>query len=89
MNTHTENMQVIAATVGRPVPWSGNLPDAKELDPTEAVLALLKKRSEPASPMVIAKLMGMDRREVNKHLLRLKRSFRAVDIEHGKWWAVR
>ncbi len=81
--THTENMQVINALVGKPVLWDGGLgePDAK-------VLALLRKRSIPAAPIILARLLGIGRHEVNEVLLRLKRRGLAESVGHGEWVAV-
>lgn len=82
MNTQTQNMQVINALVGKPVAWSG-LPE-----PDEKVLALLRKRSIPAAPMILARLTGYGRYEVNEVLLRLKRHGLAKAVGHGEWVAV-
>ncbi|WP_454700500.1 hypothetical protein [Agrobacterium burrii] len=80
---NTENMQVVNALMGRPVLLDGGLgdPDAK-------VLALLRKRSIPAAPMILARLTGYGRHEVNEVLLRLKRHGLAKAVGHGEWVAV-
>ncbi|MCP2135269.1 hypothetical protein J2S28_002321 [Rhizobium sp. SLBN-94] len=80
--THTENMQVINALVGKPVAWSG-LPE-----PDEKVLSFLRKRSIPAAPMILSRLTGYGRHEVNEVLLRLKRRGLAKAVGHGEWVAV-
>ncbi|MND43598.1 hypothetical protein [Agrobacterium tumefaciens] len=80
---NTENMQVVNALVGRPVLWDGGLgnPDTK-------VLTLLRKRSIPAAPMILSRLTGYGRHEVNEVLLRLKRRGLAKAVGHGEWVAV-
>lgn len=81
--THAENEMVIKALVGKPVLWDGGLgdPDAK-------VLTLLRKRSIPAPPMILSRLTGYGRHEVNEVLLRLKRRGLAKAVGHGEWVAV-
>lgn len=83
MNTHTENMQVINTLVGEPVLW-----DAGEEGHAQRVLALLRKRTETASPIMLPRLTGYTRHEVNKYLLRLKRAGLADTVAHGRWKAV-
>lgn len=88
MNTHIENEMVITALVGRPVPWSGNLPPAEHPDPeTEAVARMLIKRKAPAAPNILARLTGIPRRDVNKHLGRLQRAGIALPVGNGDWVA--
>lgn len=80
MNTHTENMQVINALVGKPVRWDSGLGESDE-----KVLTILRKRTEPASPIMLARLTGYTRHEVNSCLLRLKRRDLAEAVSHGSW----
>lgn len=83
MNTQSENMQVINATVGRPVLWNGDLEE-----PDTKVLSVMRKRSLPAAPSVLARLTGYGRHEVNDALLRLRRRGLAERLGHGEWSAV-
>ena len=84
MNTQTENKMVINALVGRPVLWDGGL---GEMD--TQVLSILRKRSQPATPVMLARLTGYARNEVNSCLLRLKRRDLArPSAAYGTWVAV-
>lgn len=76
---NAENMQVVNSLVGKPVAWSGLV----ETD--ENVLRILRKRTEPASPIMLARLTGYTRHEVNSCLLRLKRRDLAEAVGHGSW----
>ncbi len=82
MNTHTENMQVINALVGKPVAWSGLA------EPDEKVLTILRKRTLPASPVNLGRLAGYPRLQMNEILLRLKRRGLAECVARGCWSAV-
>lgn len=82
MNTQCENTQVINALVGKPVAWNGGL-----AEPDTKVLTILRKRSEPAAPMVLARLTGFTRYQINEILLRLKRRDLAEAVGHGQWLA--
>ncbi len=80
MSTRNEDMQVINAIVGRPVPWNGGL-----AEPDMKVLTILQKRTSPVAPVNLARLTGFTRFQINEVLLRLKRRGLADSVSHGKW----
>lgn len=83
MNTRTRNKTVIRATLSEPVRWDGGLSE-----PDTKVLTLLRKRSIPAAPIILARLTGYGRYEINEVLLRLSRRGLATTVKHGEWVAV-
>lgn len=78
-----QNEMVIRALVREPVQWDGGLGE-----PDKKVLSLLRRRSVPASPIILAQLLGYGRYEINEVLLRLKRRDLAESVKHGEWVAV-